>query len=515
MLGALAHSDVPFDQVLREVASQRDLNRHPLFQVLFSTRRALRRFAGRLGGHRHGSAQRRFRLRPLHRIFGTSDPHGGKPAWTGRFVYSTDLFDRATILRMLAYFQTLLERLVSDPDQTISEVPLLTETERDASGKQSRRASPESRLLPKAQREIVPPQDDIEERLTNLWQEMLGVYPVSVTDNYFDLGGHSFLAVRLFSEIKFCFHVDLPLGTLFYAPTVRTLAAAIRAAGVHPAAAVIPIQPNGSKPPIYCIGALNGELILFRPLALELGQDQPLFGLQPFSLVDRLSTVEELAAAYIEQLQLCGEPRPFCLLGYSFGGLVAVEMARQLRKSGAKPPLVVMIDSNNVAGSKALEPWRDRIRRYRYHVDWIINRAGGLAHLRQGLQRRLFRVMHKVSTSVGAGTSSMASDIAGRQLLAAENWQAKSYPGRVWLFKAESGSGFFASDPGLGWSKHLSDLRLEAVPGDHGTINTGANLKILAQKLTAALDEWHRAQNVSQTAATSRVTTESARALPN
>ena len=384
-----------------------------------------------------------------------------------------------------------------------------------ASGKLARKALPEPDFGPDARREFVGPQDDIEERLTNIWQDVLGVYPVSVTANYFDLGGHSFLALRLFSEIKFCFRVDLPLGTLFYAPTVRTLAAIIRDAGVEAPSTVIPIQPNGSKPAIYCIGALNGELILFRPLALELGQDQPLFGLQPFSLVDRLSTVEELAAAYIEQLQLWGEHRPFCLLGYSFGGLVAVEMARQLRKSGAKPPLVVMIDSNYVAGSRALEPWKDRIRRYRYHVDWVINRAGGLAHLRQGLQRRLFRVMHKVSTSVGVGTSSMASDIAGRQLLAAENWRAKSYPGRVWLFKAESGSEFLASDPGLGWTKLLSDLRLEGVPGDHGTINTGANLKILAQKLTAALDEWDRAQNASQTAATSRVTTESAQALPN
>ena len=142
------------------------------------------------------------------------------------------------------------------------------------------------------QREFVPSSDEIEERLANLWQDLMSVPSISVTDNYFDLGGHSLLALRLFSEIKFCFHLDLPLATLFYAPTVRTVARIIRDSGVQAVSPVVPIQPNGAKPAIFCIGAVNGEVILFRRLALELGQDQPIYGLQPFSLVDHLSTVE-------------------------------------------------------------------------------------------------------------------------------------------------------------------------------------------------------------------------------
>jgi len=356
------------------------------------------------------------------------------------------------------------------------------------SGKLDRKALPAAEFQAGAQREFVPPADEIEERLTNLWQELLGVHPVSVTDNYFDLGGHSFLALRLFSEIKFCFHVDLPLGTLFYAPTVRTLASAIREAGVQPPSTVVPIQPQGAKPRIYCIGALNGELILFRPLALELGAEQPMFGLQPFSLPHRTATVEQLAAAYIEQLQLHGERQPFCLLGYSFGGLVALEMAHQLRKVGAEPELVALIDSNYLAGTKALESWSDRFRRYRYHLDRLVEGMEGFRQLAGRMRLHLFRAMYKVSTSVGVPMTGIPLDIAGRQLLAAENWRAKPYPGRVCLFKAQSGAEFFSSDPALGWGGVLSNLRIEEVPGDHGTINTGANLKILTSKLNAALE---------------------------
>jgi thioesterase domain-containing protein len=303
------------------------------------------------------------------------------------------------------------------------------------------------------------------------------------------LGGHSLLALRLFAEIKFCFQLELPLATLFYAPTVRTMAGVIRDAGMQAASPIVPIQPEGSKPAIFCIGALNGEVILFRRLVVELGQDQPLYGLQPFSLVDRLSTVETLAAAYIEQLQKWGEHRPFCLLGYSFGGLVAVEMARQLWEAGGEPPIVALIDSNYLAGTKALEPWSDRIRRYRYHVKRIVFGSGGLTHLVERLRCSLFRTIHKVSTSIGVGVPKIASDIRGRQLLAAESYRAKPYPGPVWIFKAESRPEFFDTDPNLGWGEILSDLRIENVPGDHGTISTGLNLKILSRKLTTILQE--------------------------
>ena len=382
------------------------------------------------------------------------------------------------------------------------------------SGKLDKKALPAPELEP-ISREFVPPSDEIEERLANLWQDLLSVPSISVTDNYFDLGGHSLLALKLFSDIKFCFQIDLPLATLFYAPTVRAMAATIRDSGARQTASpVVPIQPKGNKPAIYCIGPLNGEVILFRRLALELGQDQPLYGLQPFSLVDRLSTVETLAASYIEQLRQWGERRPFCLMGYSFGGLVAVEMARQLRKIGAEPPIVALIDSSYLAGSKAQEPWRDRLRRYRHHVDQIAHGAKGLGSLVERMRWHSLRLIHRVSTNIGVEPPKIANDISRRQLLAGENYRAKPYPGRVYVFKAESRPEFFGADPDLGWGKVLSDLWIEEVPGDHGTINTGTNLKVLARKLAAALGDSTSFESAGTAAAARHATVGGTNSLP-
>jgi thioesterase domain-containing protein/acyl carrier protein len=468
VLGALAHSEISFDDVVRELAPQRTSQHHPFFQVLFSIRAPFADFPEDwdLTDFEIHSGASGFDL-----FVEFAEQSQGLAA---RFVYSTDLFDRVTIQQLLKKFQVLLQNLLANPQQSVSSDAALE-------------AAPIS--VPAEQRQFVPPQDEIEERLVNLWQQLLAMESISVTDNYFDLGGDSLLAVRLFADIKFCFQLELPLATLFHAPTVRTMAQVIRDWGVQAASPIVPIQPAGTKPAIFCIGPVNGEVILFRRLALELGPDQPLYGLQPFSLADRLKTVQTLAASYIEQLKAWGENRPQCLLGYSFGGLVAVEMARQLRESGAEPPIVVLIDSDYLAGCKALEPWKDRLRRYRFHAHKILHEPGGFAHLTDRLRSYLFRKIHKVSTAAGVELPRIATDIRGRQLLAAENYRAKPYPGRVHLFKAESRPEFFATDPALGWGEILSDLRIADIPGDHGTITTGMNVKLLAGKLTAALDE--------------------------
>lgn len=461
VLGALEHSEISFDDVVRELEPQRNSQRHPFFQVLFSIRAPFADFpeGWDLTDFEIHSGASGFDL-----FVEFAEQSQGLAA---RFVYSTDLFDRITIQHLQREFRELLQDLISNPQQSVS---------RDAVVE----TAPIS--LPTGQRQFVLPQDEIEERLVNLWQELLATESISATDNYFDLGGDSLLAVRLFADIKFCFQLELPLATLFHAPTVRSMARVIRDSGVQAASPIVPIQPGGAKPAIFCIGPVNGEVILFRRLALELGPDQPVYGLQPFRLADRLRTVQTLAASYIEQLQSWGESRPQCLLGYSFGGLVAVEMARQLRENGAEPPLVALIDADYLAGCKALEPWKDRMRRYRYHAAKILHESGGFAHLTDRLRSYSFRKIHKVVPRI-------ATDIRGRQLLAAENYRAKPYPGRVHLFKAETRPDFFATDGALGWGDILSDLRIEDVPGDHGTITTGLNVKLLAGKLATAVDK--------------------------
>ncbi len=228
-----------------------------------------------------------------------------------------------------------------------------------ANGKLDRKALPAPDAAAYAVRGLGTdaPADLIEARLLDAFRSVLGVSALGLNDDFFELGGHSLTAAQLFREINICFNLDLPLATLFHAPTVRRLAALIRDSGADQMnAPLVRIQPNGSLPALYCIGAGDGEVIVFRRLALELGQDQPVYGLQPFRLLGlRVRPCKQIAAAYIDELRKAGVSQPCCLLGYSFGGLLAVEMARQFQRNGITPPTVVLIDAHYPAGCRANE----------------------------------------------------------------------------------------------------------------------------------------------------------------
>jgi len=374
-----------------------------------------------------------------------------------------------------------------------SRLVVLDQLPLNPNGKIDRHALPPADARSYEASNVTAPTDEMEARLCDIWCLVLGLNSISSTDNFFDIGGDSMLSVRLFSEINREFKVQLPLATLFHAPTVRSMAEIMRSSGVQKVrSALVPIQRKGARPPIFCIGALSGELIVFRRLALELGEGQPLYGLQPFGLGDcspTLLQVEDIAAHYIQQIKAAGEKPMYCLIGYSFGGLVAIEMARQLQESGEPVPAVVLIDTDNLAASKANEQLGDRMRRYRYQVRETLSGRRGLDYLRDRLREQYLRTVYRTATLMGVRPPKSATSISDMQQHASEEYRARPYAGRVYLFKAESRPEFFDGGPALGWEGILSDLVVLEVPGDHNTINVGNNLKILAEELTRCLTE--------------------------
>ena len=359
----------------------------------------------------------------------------------------------------------------------------------NGNGKINRRALPQPKTHSTETAASEAIQDPLEARLRDIFSPVLGLKTIGVDDDFFDLGGHSLTAAQLFTEINISFNLDLPLATLFHAPTIRRLAALIRDSRVDQMSEpIVPIQGNGSQPPIFCIGAVDGELIVFRRLALELGMDQPLYGLQPFRLIGSCPTVKQMAAAYIHELRRMGQSRPAYLLGYSFGGLVAVEIARQLQRRGFPPALVMLIDASYPAGCRANEPWEQRLKRYRFLWDRISN-GGGWSHFLERLRYGSARIAHRASSTVGIPLPIQSNDISALQGLASESYRIKSYRGPVRLFRAESQPEFLTGGLDLGWSGVLSNLAIDHVPGDHGTMNTGINLKILARKIRQCLRE--------------------------
>jgi amino acid adenylation domain-containing protein len=262
------------------------------------------------------------------------------------------------IKRLLAYIVPVPERSLSPsglrhylaerlPDYMIPSAFIpLTSLPLTANGKLDKNALPVPSETPdQTPVGITAPGNLIELHMTNLFEDILGVHPVGITQNFFDLGGHSLAAVRLMNQIKSTFGLDLPLTTLFQAQTVESLAALLRnQASPTPRSALVAIQPRGTRLPFYCVHPIGGEVLCFVPFARHLGIDQPFYGLQENKITPP-QTLEEYAEEYIRALRTHQPEGPYKLGGYSFGGLVAFEMALQLQKQGQEVSLLALLDT--------------------------------------------------------------------------------------------------------------------------------------------------------------------------
>ena len=196
--------------------------------------------------------------------------------------------------------------------------------------------------------------DHVEAVLTEWWRELLGVEHVGLDDDFFELGGQSLLVVRLFSKIKKTFGVNFGLSTFFEARTIRKLAQLIREAnGTTPSEslsgrAIVPIQPKGTRPPLYVMSGLDGHVLAFQRMAFYLGEDQPVYGLVPRVLDSGEpchTRVEDMAAYYVEAIRKAQPEGPYRLAGHSFGGIVAFEVAQQLVAQGGVVSLLGLFDT--------------------------------------------------------------------------------------------------------------------------------------------------------------------------
>jgi len=190
--------------------------------------------------------------------------------------------------------------------------------------------------------------------LTSWWQDLLGVEQVGLDDDFFALGGHSLIGVRLFARIRKAWHVDLELAILFEARTIRHLTEVIAelrqpaAAESRVWSALVPIQPNGSRVPFFCAHAIGGDVLFYQQLAKALGPDQPFYAFKS-PLISRPeigeTSLEELASIYVGEMRAFYPQGPYLIGGASFGGNIVFEMARQLHAQGIEPGLVVMFDT--------------------------------------------------------------------------------------------------------------------------------------------------------------------------
>ncbi len=191
--------------------------------------------------------------------------------------------------------------------------------------------------------------DGIELALQQIWRSVLPIDDIGIGDDFFELGGHSLLAISLINRCNRAFHVDLPIRILFEHPTIEGLATVLRRRQQpHDFSLLLALQPDGFKPPLFCIHPAGGTVFCYMHLARALAPDQPVYGLQASGLEPGealAGSIAQMADDYLASIRSLRPHGPYHLLGWSFGGLVAHAIACRLRQVGETVALLVLLDS--------------------------------------------------------------------------------------------------------------------------------------------------------------------------
>lgn len=231
-----------------------------------------------------------------------------------------------------------------------SEFIFLTEFPLTPNGKLDRQALLRLRGQPLEHRNpSARPENELQRQLISIWERLLDIQGIGIDDHYFDLGGHSILALQLFTEIEQVTGIRLPLATLFKAPTIRQLALFLQNTK-QPTSwqSLVPINPLGTKPPLFAIPGIGGNVVDFYGLAQLLGQDQPFYGLQAQGLdgkTEPFITIEEIATHYVTEIQSVQPTGPYFLVGACIGGIIAFEIAHRLSAQGHQIALLAMLET--------------------------------------------------------------------------------------------------------------------------------------------------------------------------
>lgn len=370
-------------------------------------------------------------------------------------------------------------------------------------GKVDRKALP----LPKALSEAETPvhatePDKLESALASIWRELLKVGTVNPHDDFFDLGGDSLLAVRVFERMQALTGINLPLATLLTAPTIAAQAAAFRAAGAHepdqPTSAstndtppdnwapMVTIQPRGTRPPLFFFHAIGGNVLNYVALGRGLGDDQPVYALQSLGLdgiAPPLTSLPAMAQCYLREIRRLQQHGPYFLAGGSMGGMIAYEIAQRLRAQGEPVGLLAMMDTygpdHRVDASARVRPTPARI------ATALFERA------RRPADAVRVRVLRAAGKPLPHALRYREIERAHYQALLA--YRPLPYTGHVMLFRASDAPSSTQDADALGWTNHIGG-RLDVIelPGDHDHLIEQPEL---LERLRDALARTRAAQN--------------------
>jgi thioesterase domain-containing protein len=435
---------------------------------------------------------------------------GSRAGFWIKLIYQRKRFDDAAAPVVLRHFHALLERIASDSEPGLEpSLDALIDCVPDAE-------IPTVYSLPPVRslelRSAAGPRDAIELKLATLWQDILCCGSIGVCDNFFDLGGHSLLALDLMARIEQAFGVRLPMSALLQHPTIEAVARHLRDGAQATAwSAVVPIRSTGSRPPLFCVPGAAIDAISLHPLAHALGDDHPVYGIQPRGLDGLLEphrTVEAMAAAVVEVMRETQPRGPYHLIGHSFGAHVAYEASQQLGAAGCEVGLLVLVDAEaSPLGQGPAVPARsdtDRLSRLLSLIQRFFGReislavdAANLAHddLVEHVAEKLAEA-RILPAGLGAARIKSYLTVGEATALAWDAYRPTCrHPVETLLLRARDShrddfvlGGADPVDDSLGWQPLTGrEVTVRWVPGDHVTIMTPPNVQVMADILRDAM----------------------------
>lgn len=335
-------------------------------------------------------------------------------------------------------------------------------------GKVDKKALPIPQYRTKTLRvDHVAPRDPIERSLAGIWGQVLGVERIGVMDNFFELGGHSLIGIQLLADVEAQFGRKLALKDLFQAPNIAEFAQLLQAEGTRLKwRNLSPIQPEGSRIPFFCVH--GDEANYFLPKYL--GEDQPFYAFfhqGDDGLRIAHTSVKDIAAHFIQEMRSVRPHGPYLIGGYSFGGVVAYEMAKQLMAAGDDVPLLVLFDTYAPSEFKRV---MDQEERFYFPLKNALMRAAANWYLKRNKplpgKLRHFYIIDVYDQAI-------------------RDYDAGTYNGPLTIFKAASSIG----PEHMGWvQQEPTSMDIRIVPGDHYSLVKEPDVKAVAHELANCLE---------------------------
>jgi thioesterase domain-containing protein/acyl carrier protein len=357
-------------------------------------------------------------------------------------------------------------------------------------GKVDRKALPKAELQAGAL--TVPPRDELEGKLQKIWQEILRTEPIGITDNFFDLGGHSLMAVRLVNEIKNLTGMEVPLRSLFQGATIEHLANIVRGTTIISHAVAHQIQPGGNLPPFFAAVLAGVNALGYIPLAKHLGPEQPVYALQspgpgPHSTGRPYSPqeYEQVAGEYVQAMKGVQPKGPYQIGGTCEGARIAFEMTRILESQGEMVSLLAIIDTWALENTQNRKLWKIYYYSIRLQQIWNMSWKFRFAVVGKAVRNR-------VRWWLGLKQAPRKSEWIDAYW-PGDDFVPARVQGRITVFKIPKQPFYYHGDPLLGWgSRTVCGVDAQVIPsGKHLLLLREPYVCNLAAALSQTLKRLH------------------------